>query len=82
MLRTALASAIGLSLIAPSLAQAPAPASHPQPIEQALSAKLMEELNANIQYRAALTQARDQIADLQKQLADLQAKSPKDAPKK
>lgn len=45
------------------------------PFEQALSAKLMEEINANIQLRMQLVQA-------QAMIKDLEAKSEKPSPKK
>jgi hypothetical protein len=49
-----------------AMAQQP-PAS---PMEQSLSGKLMEEINQNIQYRAALVQAQRTNDDLQKQVAE------------
>jgi len=53
-----------LLLASPALAQQ-APQS---PMEQAISGKLMDEINQNIQYRAALVTLQAQMADLQKKL--------------
>ena len=40
------------------------------PLERALSGKLMEEINSNIQYRSALVAAQEQLAKAERQLAD------------
>ena len=58
----------------PALAQ-----QQPQPPakEQALSGKLMDEINQNIEYRRALIEAIAQINDMKKQLTDAQEKAAK-----
>jgi hypothetical protein len=45
------------------------------PKEQALSSKLLEEINQNIEYRRALIESQMQINDLRKQLSDAQDKA-------
>jgi hypothetical protein len=59
----------------PAISFAQAPQQPPQsPAEQALSGKLGEEYNQNLQLRAAVIQSREQITALQKQVDDLKAK--------
>ena len=40
------------------------------PLEQAMTSKLSEELNQNIQYRAKLIQQQQEIDDLKKRLSE------------
>lgn len=63
---------IVFALLAPASVFAQAPPQPTSPMEQALSSKLIEEINQNIQYRAALVSAQEQINALK----------PKDVPKK
>ena len=65
---------VALLLASPALAQQP----NQSPLDQALSGKLMEEINQNIQYRAAVVSLNDQVTDLKKQLDTVK---PKEAPK-
>ena len=66
-------AALLLTLIAsPVFAQQANP---PQsPMEQALTSKLTEEYNQNLQLRASIIQAHEQITAQQKQIDDLKAK--------
>jgi hypothetical protein len=74
---------IALAVVALTVsALAQAPSAPPSPQEQALSGKLMVEINENIQLRTALVQAQQQVVDLQKQLAAKNAPPKKDEPKK
>lgn len=66
-----LATVLALGPVA-AFAQQPGPP--PSPQEQALSGKLMAEINENIQLRSALISANDRSIALQKQVDDLKAK--------
>ena len=69
---------IGMLMVAmPVSAQQPAPQQSPS--ERALGNKLMVEINAGLQCNAQLVGAADQIAALQKELADEKAKNAKPA---
>lgn len=66
-------------IIAMFVSSAPALAQQAQqsPMERALGGKLVDEINSNVQARAALAQAQDEIADLKKQLDAAKAKPAK-----
>lgn len=68
--------AIALLMITITL-PASAQVATPTPMDQALSGKLTEEINQNLQYRSAVLQAQTKITDLEKQIADLKAKCAK-----
>lgn len=59
-----IACVLFLSLASPVVAQQAA-----SPREQALSGKLMEEINQNLEYRRALIEAQALIEELKKQVA-------------
>lgn len=58
-------------------AQQPQPPQQQSPSERAIAQKLMAEINAGLQCGAQLVSAGDQIAQLQKELADEKAKNAK-----
>jgi hypothetical protein len=51
------------------------------PREQAISGKLMEEINQNLEYRRALIEAQAMIEELKKQIAAKAAEKPKESEK-
>ena len=61
---------ISLALTASAAAQQP----QMNPLEQALSNKLMAEINSSLQCSVAAVNAAKQIADMQKQIDELKAK--------
>lgn len=65
-----------LTSVAPVFAQQPTAS----PREQALSSKLMEEINQNIDFRRALIEAQAIIEELKKQIAKAQ-EAPKEGAK-
>lgn len=78
--------ALGMSMLAMPVSaqqQPPPPQQQQSPSERALGNKLMTEINAGLQCNAQLVGAADQIATLQKELAEEKAKNvkPVEAPK-
>jgi len=73
MKTNAFALATILAMLPVSFAHAQQP--QPSPKEQALSGKLMEEINSNIDYRTAVIGMIAEIKDLKKQLSEAEAKS-------
>ena len=71
MFKFIIGASILLVLAATAAAQQP---SQQSPLEQALSKKLMDEINSNLQCGVSAVNAAKQIADLQKQVDDLKSK--------
>jgi hypothetical protein len=78
-----LALTFALATTVAASAQAPQPAPQQSPGERALAQRLMGEINNGLQCGTSLIAAQDQIAQLQKELADEKAKTaPPVTPKK
>lgn len=73
MLKT-LAFILSLFVAMPALAQIQQP---PSSMEQAVTTKLQEEFNQNIQLRAALIQAQKEIAELKTKVEPSKTEAPK-----
>jgi TolA-binding protein len=69
-MRVLIGLGISLALTASASAQQP----QMNPLEQALSNKLMAEINSGLQCNVAAVNAAKQIADMQKQIDELKAK--------
>lgn len=72
-MRVLSAALISAAAITGANAQPPQPPS--SPMEQALGAKLMQEINAGLQCSAGIVQLQKQVADLTKERDDLKAKA-------